>query len=224
MLGLDSAPSSSARQGSPCHCHHLQASSPGWTRSCRAAWRPTSRRAPPRRTWARAPWARSAKPAGVLRTSAQQAAQRSVCSDACLQLQHARQCCILQSRRRSLTCSASALQPQDADLPDPHAQPHVPGLRLQPAACAPLPQGGQREGHRGDGVQCAAGGVAGEAVWHIAPFRLTYSAQPGLEIAVPTGCPRIRSGCHVRCANTDMGQHARVQRLLVCRLTVERHG
>ncbi len=38
-------------------------------------------------------------------------------------------------------------QPQDADLPHPDVEPHVPGLRLQPAARAPLPQGGGREGH-----------------------------------------------------------------------------
>jgi hypothetical protein len=201
--------------------HHLQASSPGWTRSCRVVWRPTSRRAPPRRTWARARWARSAKPAGVPRTSAQQAAQRS-CGDACLQLQHARQCCTLQSRRRSLTCSAPAPQPQDADLPDPDAQSHIPGLRLQPAACASLPQGGQRQSHRGDGGQCTAGGVTGEATWRDTPFKSLFSVQPSLEFAVLSAC--ITLSGFVLTVHTDMGQHARLQRLLLCRLTVERHG
>ena len=152
--------------------HHTQASSPGWTRSCRAVWRPTSRRAPPRRTWARAPWARSAKPAGALCKNAQQAAQQSAGNITRLQVQHKLHRWTLQPSWRSLTCSASALQPQDADLPDPDAQSHVPGLRLQPAACAPLPEGSQRQSHRGDGGQCPAGGVAGKVTRHVTVYKI----------------------------------------------------
>ncbi len=48
---------------------------------------------------------------------------------------------------------AATTQPQDADLPDPDAESHLPGLRLQPAESSPLPEGGGRQGgggrHRG---------------------------------------------------------------------------
>ncbi len=46
-------------------------------------------------------------------------------------------------------------QPQDADLPHPDAEPLLPGLRLQPAARAPLPQGARR-GRRGGGRRLAS--------------------------------------------------------------------
>lgn len=54
------------------------------------------------------------------------------------------------------------LQPQDPDLPHPHPESHLPGLRLQPAARAALPEGGGRDGGGGGGGQPPAGGFKGE--------------------------------------------------------------
>ena len=55
-------------------------------------------------------------------------------------------------------------QPQDADLPHPDAESLLPGLRLQPAARAPLPQGARRERSGAGGGFAPAGGFAGAAL------------------------------------------------------------
>ena len=69
----------------------------------------------------------------------------------------------------------ACVQPQDTHLPHPHPQPHLPGLRLLAAAGAPLPQGGQHRGRRGDCGQPPAGGVQGAARCH---SRLAHATSP----------------------------------------------
>lgn len=196
MLGLENVLSSSARQGSFCTCTVR--------RQARRAGQEAVAQSGGRRRGGLLPAGHGQEPHGPAQRGQQvcRAQAHSKQPSSQLATRHVCDCRFTQniwtweSSWRSLTCCASALQPQDADLPNPDAQPHLPGLRLQPAACASLSQGGQREGHRGDCGQCPAGGVTGEATWLCTPFRLACCVRSSSAFR----CFRAaHASCHISC-------------------------
>lgn len=55
------------------------------------------------------------------------------------------------------------LQPEDSDLSDSDPESHIPGLRFQPATCAPFQERGWGGSGGGGSRQPPAGGCKGEA-------------------------------------------------------------